>query len=124
MNILDCYTQMCDFGTSCIYVPPLKPYNSIGNYYIITLEGYRVNPLTNIIDDISKRGFCIKEYNPILQDTVDIISIELDMYEMEDLMDLMYFIFLIDLESEHQLMPIDGRAPSEYTRYVMENSRQ
>lgn len=124
MNMLDCYTQMCDFGTSSIYVPALKPYNANGNYYIIELELYRIDKVHNIMMDVSNRWFTVKEYNPLLQQVVQILSIELDMSELEEIMDLAYFIFLIDLESENQLVPIDKISPSEYTRYVTENGVQ
>ena len=63
----------------------------------------------------------VKEYNPLTQTLVPIISVTLDMSEMEDLMDLVYFIFLIDLEPENQLIPINNMSPSEYTRYVKDN---
>lgn len=121
MNILDIYTQMCDFGTSSVYVPPLKPYNSNGNYYVIELELFRIDKLHGIMEDLCNRWFTIKEFNPLLQAVVPILSITLDVSEMEELMDLMYFIFLIDLESENQLIPITDMSPSEYTRYVKDN---
>ena len=121
MNMLDVYTQMYDFETPSVIVPPLKPYNSNGNYYIIELELYRYNKVSNIMEDISSRWFTVKEFNPLNQALVQIVSVTLDISQMEDLMDLIYFIFLIDLESEHQLMPITDMSPSEYTRYVKDN---
>jgi hypothetical protein len=116
MNVLDCYTQMNDFGTSSICVPPLKPYNSNGNYYIIELEGYRVNKLLNIMEDICNRWFNIKEYNPLINQLVPILSIQLDISEIEELMDLFYFIFLIDSESSNNQLALTDY-PAEYTRY-------
>ena len=121
MNMLDIYTQMCDFGSSSVYVPPLKPYNSNGNFYIIELELFRINPISQIMEDVSNRWFTVKEYNPLTQTLVSIISVTLNMSEMEDLMDLVYFIFLIDLEPENQLVPINNMSPSEYTRYIKDN---
>jgi hypothetical protein len=121
MNMLDVYTQMCDFGSPSVYIPPLKPYNSNGNYYIIELELFRVNNVMGIMEDISNRWFTVKEYSPLIQTLVPIVSIKMDVSEIEDLMDLVYFIFLIDLESENQLMPITDMAPSEYSRYVKDN---
>lgn len=121
MNMLDIYTQMCDFCTTSVYVPPLKPYNSNGNYYIIELELIRIDNVMGITQDISNRWFTVKEYSPLMQAVVPIVSVTLDISEMEELMDLMYFIFLIDLESENQLMPITDMAPSEYSRYIKDN---
>lgn len=120
MNILDCYTQANDFGCPSIFVPALKPYNSNGNFYIIELEAFRINRLNNIMEDVSNRWFNVKEYNPLLQAVVDIVSIQLDLSEIEELMDLLYFIFLIDLESENPLIPYN-MVPSEYSRYTKDN---
>ena len=122
MVMLDIYTQMCDFGTPSIIVPALKPYNSNGNYYIIELELSRYNKVFNIAEDVSNRWFTVKEFNPLNQALVQIVSITLNVSEMEDLMDLVYFIFLIDLEPENQLVPIDNMSPSEYTRYIKDNN--
>ena len=114
MNMLDCYMQMCDYGTSSIMVPPLKPYTSNGNYYIIELECYRIDKLNDVMMDMSNRWFNVKEYNPLLNQLVDIVSVEMDMSELEEIMDLCYFICLIDLDSKNQLVPADNIAPSEF----------
>ena len=107
MNLLDCYTQMFEYGMNSIIIPALKPYNANGNYYVIGLEINRLYVL---------------EYNPLINLTVQLISIQLDISEFEDLMDLIYFIFLIDLEPESQSeqllpVPINKIGPSEFTRY-------
>lgn len=115
MNILDCYTQMNDFGSQDIFVPPLKPYNASGNFYIIRMETYRIDS-TNVMSDLSNRWFDVLEYNPLLGYPVPIISVQLDLSEIEELMDIIYFVFLIDIESENALM-IPDQSPSEYTRY-------
>ena len=120
-NILDCYTQMNDFGCKDIMVPALKPYNASGNYYIINLEAYRIYP-SGLMSDVSTRWFSVIEYNPLLNQLVPIISIQLYIDEIEELMDIIYFIFLIDLEPESQSeqllpVPINKIGPSEITRY-------
>ena len=114
-NLLDCYTQMDGYGLQDIIVPYLKPYNSNGNFYIIQLEAFRINKLHNIMCDLSNRWFNVKEYNPLLGYTVDIVSIELDISELEELMDNIYFIFLIYIDS-NKLLPMEI-GPSDITRY-------
>lgn len=114
-NLLDCYTQMDGYGLQDIIVPYLKPYNSNGNFYIIQLEAFRINKLDNLMYDLSNRWFNVKEYNPLLGYMVDIVSIELDISELEELMDNIYFIFLIDIDS-NKLLPMEI-GPSDITRY-------
>lgn len=116
-NILDCYTQMNDYCTQNIYVPPFNPHNSNGNFYFIEMELYRVNMMEDIMEDISSRWFNINEYNPLNNTTVRVISIKMDVDELEELIDIMYFIFLIDIESNPNSLIPYNEAPSEYNRY-------
>ena len=113
--LLDCYTQMDGFGMQNITVPELKPYSANGNFYYIILEAVRIDKLHNIYCDLGNRWFTVKEYNPMLNQAVDIVSIEMDVSEMEELMDIIYFIFIIDIESNKMLPANIG--PSEYTTY-------
>lgn len=115
MNILDCYTQLCDFGMQNIVCPALSPYSANGNYYMIELDLFRIDPIHNIMCDVSSRWFIVKEYNPLSEQLVDIISIEVDMSELEDIMNIMYFIFLIDQEDDkYSLSVLDQQFPREY----------
>lgn len=114
-NLLDCYTQMDGYGMQNIMVPQLKPYCANGNFYYIILEAYRIDKLNDIMCDLGNRWFTVKEYNPMLNQAVDIVSIQMDVSEMEELMDIIYFIFIIDIES-NKLLPANI-GPSEYTAY-------
>lgn len=118
MNVLDCYTQMNDFGMQDIIVPALKPFSSNGNYFIIKIDQFRI--IDDMMSDMSKRWFCVMEYNPLTELVIDRISIEMYVDQLEELMDIMYFIFLIDLEPENPLIPYN-MSPSEYTRYNKNN---
>lgn len=113
MNILDCYTQINEFGMRDIICPALAPYRADGNYYMIGLELYRIDPVSELMMDVSQRWFNVKEYSPLKECLVDIISIQMDMGELEDLMNLFYFIFLIDQESNYPVIPTNI-PPCEY----------
>ena len=112
MNLLDCYTQMNDFGIYEIVCPPLSPYNANGNYYFIELDMFRINPISNVLMDISNRWIVIKEYNPLLEQVVDILEIQMDNSELEEFMDLLYFVFLID-QDNYGIVPMDDIYPRE-----------
>ena len=114
MNILDCYTQMNEYGMQDIICPNLAPYSSNGNFYIIGMELYRIDNVHNIMYDVSARWFNVKEYNPMLEQLVDIVSIQLSFDELEDLMNLIFFVFLIDQEEKFGIVPIDSVGPSEF----------
>ena len=96
-NILDCYTEMHDYEVQNIICPGLNPYNSNGNFYMIQMELYRINPILNIMEDISSRWFNILEYNPAIDSIVTVLSIQMDCSEIEQLMYTIYFIFRIDI---------------------------
>jgi hypothetical protein len=98
INILDCYVEGNDYLLQNITVPALKPFSSNGNFFIIEMEFYRVDVSRDVIEDISKRWLIIKEYNPSQQLLINRIIIEMDVFEIEELMDLLHFIFLIDLD--------------------------
>lgn len=114
MNILDCYTQMHEYNMKDIICPNLAPYTSNGNFYIIGMELFRIDDVHNILYDVSSRWFNVKEYNPLMEQLVDIISIELSIDELEDLMNLLFFTFLIDQEEKFGIVPIDSGTPSEF----------
>ena len=97
MNILDCYVEANDYLLQNITVPALKPFSSNGNFFIIEMEFYRVDTYRDVMEDISKRWFSIKEYNPSQQLLINRITIEMDIFEIEEFMDLLHFVFLVDL---------------------------
>jgi len=113
INILDCYTQMHEYGLQNITCPNLSPYSANGNFYIINLEMYRIYN-NGLMSDISSRWFTVKEYNPLNQQLVDILSIEMNLDNMEDLMNLLFFSFLIDQEEKFGIVPLDSGTPSEF----------
>jgi hypothetical protein len=115
-NLLDCYTQMGDYCTPEITVPPLKPYCANGNFYLINLELYRIDKIHDIMSDLSSRWFNVFEHNKLINQTVPIISVQMDISELEELMDIMYFIFLIDIDSQNSLMAC-SQFPDDFTRY-------
>lgn len=98
INILDCYVEGNDYLFQNVTVPALKPFSSNGNFFIIEIEFYRVDISRDVMEDISKRWLIIKEYNPSQQLLINRIIIEMDVFEIEELMDLLHFIFLIDLD--------------------------
>jgi len=114
INILDCYTQMNEYGMQDIVCPNLAPYTSNGNFYIIGMELYRIDNMHNVIYDVSTRWFNVKEYNPMTEQLVNIVTIETNVDELEDLMNLIFFIFLVDQEEKFGLVPIDDVGPSEF----------
>lgn len=114
MAILDCYTQMSEFCLQNIVCPNLAPYSTNGNFYIIGLELFRIDTSNDILSDLSSRWFSVKEYNPLLKQVVDIVSVELNVDEMEDLMNLLFFIFLIDQEDKYGIVPLYNSNPSEF----------
>jgi len=113
IELIDCYDQAGQFGLSNINAPALTPYNANGNCYIIELIMYKVDNFRDVMEDLSSRWINIKEYNPIQRTTVDILSIQMDVSEIEDLMDLMYFIFLVDQEEKFGIVPVDTFYPTE-----------
>jgi hypothetical protein len=112
MNMLDCYTQMSEYCLQDIVCPNLAPYTANGNFYIITMELFRIND--NVMMDVSSRWFNVKEYNPLKEELVDIISIEMNCDELEDLINLIFFIFLVDNDEKFGIVPIDSGVPSEF----------
>ena len=109
MNILDCYTELGNYGQPGILCPPLTPYNSNGNFYIIGLDFFRTDPVMNILMDISSRWWLVKEYNPLNKELIDIVTIEMGMDELEEIMNIMYFTFLIDQEDKYGIVPMFPR---------------
>ena len=108
---------MCNFF--CIFLnihrklndnfAPLIPYNSNGNFYIIGLDFFRIDPTMNVLMDISTRWWIVKEYNPLNKELVDILTIEMDCDELEEIMNIMYFTFLIDQEDKYGIVPMFPR---------------
>jgi hypothetical protein len=113
MNILDCYTQMHEYGLQSITCPNLSPYSTNGNFYIINLEMYKLYD-NGLYGDLSHRWFNVQEYNPMNKKLVDILTIEMSLDSMEDLMNLLFFSFLIDQEEKFGIVPIDSGVPSEF----------
>ena len=106
INILDCYTELANFGQYGILCPPLTPYNTSGNFYIIELDFFRLDPISNCLMDMSARWWMVKEYNPLNKELVDILTIEMNCDELEEIMNLMYFTFLIDQEDKFGIVPV------------------
>lgn len=111
--MLDCWTEASNYGLQNITVPSLKPFSANGNFFLINLELYRIDQM-NLMSDISNRWFNVKEYNPMEGLLIDRISIQMDLFEMEELMDLCYFIFLIDLEPTNYQIAIRKELDMEY----------
>ena len=103
MNILDCYAQCTEYNNSYIITPPIRTsFNTIISFEI---DLFRINEYDGIVEDLSKRWIKILEYKEDSSDTyIERADIEFeDEYHLDQLMNAMYFIFLIDIYSIDKL---------------------
>lgn len=108
MNILDCYTQMNEYCMFDIICPRLNPFNSTGCFYTIGLELVKIDySKPDSLLDGCNRWFNVQEYNPLLNTCISRLSIKMTIDELEEFMNLIFFIFLIDQEDKFALAPVD-----------------
>lgn len=98
--LLDNYQMYSSYSYSEILCPSFSPYNSNGSFYSIKFSGPGIVSTNkgDIIEDLSTDHMIIYEYNPINEMLVERLNLVFLYDELDKLMFLFYFTFLIDID--------------------------
>lgn len=96
-NIIDCLNQFLEFNMGDIVIPINNMSTSLTQFIFKLERDFSGNMKNSII-------FAVGEYNSYHQQMIDRIKIQFDEESLYNFMDIMYFSFLIDIDSNRDIM--------------------